>query len=222
MSEARRRVVRGVALALGLAWCAGAADLDLLRRDRSVDGGIDDVTAVPVANGGTGQTGVGTAGQGLVTNSAVDGYEFGTPVTGKLTADATCAVSASYCTIFSYTPATASTGVALTAYVLIDTDSTTVAARFRVRSADTGYTGNCHWTLLDNSSPDYDLVAIGTAPADTGDTSWGGTDPRWAEVRCSLLADASPGAIVVEWALETGTSPTQTVLSGSYFDAIVK
>lgn len=135
--------------------------------------------------------------------------------------DVTCAVSASYCTIWSVTPASASKGVHLIARIIIDTDSTTVAPQFRVRSADTGYTGICTWVLYDKASgtttaPAYVNTAIGTAPADTAQLEWGVTTPSVVEVDCGLLADASPGAIVVEWRLETGTTPTQTVLAGSY------
>ena len=140
---------------------------------------------------------------------------------GKLGANVTCSASASYCQIFSVTPA-ASSGVALYAYLIVDTDSTTVAPQFRVSSADTGYTGTCHWTCLDAAAPRTDLVAIGAAPVDTADTAWAGTDPRVVEVRCALLSDATPGAIAIEWQLETGVSPTQSVLSGSYYEVSTK
>ena len=146
--------------------------------------------------------------------------------TGKLSAPVTCEVSASYCTIFSVTP-TASSGVALYAWILIDSDSTTVAPQFRVSSADAGYTGMCNWTAFQaaaatTTAPQYNNIAIGTAPADTADTSWGTTDPQTVEVRCSLLADASPGALVIEWQLETGTTPVQTVLDGSYYTMVTE
>lgn len=34
---------------------------------------------------------------------------------------------------------------------------------------------------------------------------------------CAGLTDAGPGTLVIEWALETGTSPTQTIRAGSYY-----
>lgn len=137
-----------------------------------------------------------------------------------LSTPATCAVSASYCNIFAYTPG-ASRGVRLTARIIVDSDSTTVAPQFRVSSADTGYTGICHWVLWDKATgtttaPAYVNTAIGTAPADTASTAWPSTANTIVEVECGLQADASPGVINVEWQLETGTSPLQVVRDGSY------
>ncbi|MGH9811519.1 MAG: hypothetical protein ACRD4T_00135 [Candidatus Acidiferrales bacterium] len=136
--------------------------------------------------------------------------------TVTLASPVTCAVSASYCTIFSYTPG-ASKNIALRAFILVDSDSTTVAPQFRVSSADTGYVGNCLWTA---NAGAFDLIAIGTGPADTADTSWTTAAPQPVRVECALTSDASPGAILIEWQLETGTSPTQTVLAGSYYTAV--
>lgn len=146
--------------------------------------------------------------------------------TGKLSAPVTCAVSDSYCTIFSVTPSVGSTGLTLYAFMIIDPDSTSVAPQFRVSSADAGYTGRCTWTLYafgdGTTAPAIDNVAIGTNPADTADTGWGTTTPHPIEVRCGLLADADPGAILIEWQLETSTTPTQTVLDGSYYTLVTE
>lgn len=134
-----------------------------------------------------------------------------------------CAVSASYCTIWSYTPP-ASKSIYLTAYIIVDSGSTTVAPQFRVSSADAGYTGRCSWELFfdavpTTTAPIWFHAAIGAAPQDTGGTSWGSVDPQPVELHCVLFSDASPGAILIEWQLETGTTPTQSVLLGSYYTA---
>lgn len=141
-----------------------------------------------------------------------------------LTGQVNCAVSASYCTIFSYTPSASKT-IYLTANLIIDSGSTTVAPQFRVSSADSGYTGRCSWELFaaavaTTTAPIWVHTAIGTAPADTAGTTWGSVDPQPVELHCVLIADASPGAILIEWQLETGTSPTQSILVGSYYTAI--
>lgn len=172
------------------------------------------------ANGGN--CNAGSYPLGVDASGAVEGCTVaagGGLVTNVLANNVNCAVSASYCTIWSHTPATASKGVFLVAHIIIDSNSATVAPQFRVSSADTGYTGTCYWQLPlaagSTTVPTADNVAIGTGPADTADTAW--TDaPRAVNVNCALLADASPGAILIEWQLETGTTPTQNVLAGSY------
>lgn len=190
----------------------------------SVALGSDVSGTLPLAN----ITDSGTASQCLLSGGAggdpawgACGSSSGTFPTGKLAADVTCAVSASYCTIWSITPA-ASQSVAIRAHILIVTGSTTVAPQFRVSSADTGYVGICTWTLYDKATatttaPAYVNTAIAAAPADTASTAWPVTTITQVEVNCALQADASPGAILIEWQLETGTSPTQTVKAGSYY-----
>lgn len=160
------------------------------------------------------------AGSGITAGSAgcrvVDGSTI-------LSADVTCALSASYCTIFTIPAAliTASRALEIDGRLLVDADSTTVAPQFRVSSADTGYSGHCQWTANESTvatdPPSTDIVAIGTAPADTGGTTWFSTAAQIVRVQCALVADASPGDIVIEFQLETGTTPTQTVLRGSSY-----
>lgn len=138
----------------------------------------------------------------------------------SLTLPVDCAVSASYCTIFSITPGTISSGVAIYAQIVIDSNSATVAPQFRVSTADAGYAGACTWVTYaaaddTTTAPTYDNEPIQSS-TDTADTAWV-DGQRIAEVRCSLLADADPGAILIEWQLETGTSPTQRVEAGSYY-----
>jgi hypothetical protein len=162
----------------------------------------------------------GAAHQALTMNNGATAPRWG-PTIGVLESDVTCAVSASYCTIWSITPG-ASRGVMINAQIVIDADSTAVAPQFRVSSADSGYTGFCSWELFTNSTgttgaPGYFHVSIGTAPADTAGTTWPDTDPRLVRVACALVSDASPGAILIELQLETGTSPTQTVKAGSWY-----
>lgn len=158
-----------------------------------------------------------SCGLGSTTTCRVDAG-----VTAKLSAAIPCAVSASYCTIFTIPVTSTTAGVYLEASILIDTDSTSVAPQFRVRSADTGYTGICNWEIFDKAAatttgPLYVNTAIAANPADTAGTTWGTTAPQWVNVTCALQADASPGDIIIEWQLETGTTPTQNVLAGSHY-----
>jgi hypothetical protein len=163
----------------------------------------------------------GTAWKGYRMNSAGTLPEWGGLYQQTLAADITCAVSASYCTIWSITPPVVSAGVTIKALLHVVSASTTVAPQFRVSSADSGYTGKCTWTIYDRATtattaPLYLTTSIGTAPPDTAATAWiEASAPTPVEVICTLLADASPGAILIEWQLETGTSPTQTVRKGS-------
>jgi hypothetical protein len=149
-----------------------------------------------------------------------DGVDAGAPTV--LGANVDCAVNASYCTIFTIAGAgiSASRGLGIDGLLLVDTNSTTVAGQFRVRSADTGYTGVCHWQLLESTTATTiqasDWIAIGSNPGDTAGTTWASVDPTPAYFSCALLSDASPGDIIVEWQLETGTA-TQTVLRGSNY-----
>ncbi len=140
--------------------------------------------------------------------------------TNILTEQIECTDSVGYCAIFSHTPRIASSGVPLYAFILIDPNSTSVAPQFRVSTTDAGYSGICTWTLYPwgagTTAPTIDNIVVGTAPTDTADTGWGTANQHVAEVRCALLADADPGPISVEWQLETGSTPTQAVLAGSY------
>ena len=169
--------------------------------------------------GGQFATGIAASGNLTCSTPAGGGYPSAT-----LANDVTCAVSASYCTVFSYTPG-ASKKIVLTAWLVVNSASTTVAPQFRVSSADTGYTGRCTWAaysaaVATTTAPVYDNIAIGAAPADTADTAWGSTADQPVTVLCNLVSDASPGAILIEWQLETGTSPTQTIRAGSYYVAV--
>lgn len=142
-----------------------------------------------------------------------------------LGANVDCAVNASYCTIFTISGGgiSASRGLYIEGHLNVDTNSTTVAAQFRVSSADAGYTGNCQWIAPESTTattaPATDIVAIGSAPGDTAGTTWFSTAPVPVQFHCALLSDGSPGDIVVEFQLETGTS-TQTVLRGSYYTLV--
>lgn len=155
-----------------------------------------------------------------------DGSDAGGGGPTILGGNVTCAVSASYCTIWTIASGgiSASRGLHISGKLIIDTDSTTVAPQFRIRSADTGYTGNCYWRTPESTTLTtifaVDNVPIAAAPADTAGTAFSTATPTPVWFDCALLSDASPGDIIVEWQLETGTSPTQTILRGSYYTLI--
>ena len=76
-------------------------------------------------------------------------------------------------------------------------------AGFDVRSFDSNGTGNCKSAKETAENARFLITMV----------------PDGKAVRKAVLAalpGLTPGAIVIEWQLETGTTPTQTVLAGSY------
>lgn len=112
--------------------------------------GVTGATGVTGQTGYTGATGVtGTTGQTGVTGSTGN---TGPALTGRLTGDVTCSTSAAYCTIFTTATVAASSGLLLDGWLIVNSASTTVAPRFRVRSNDAGDVGMCSWVLYDQTT----------------------------------------------------------------------
>lgn len=101
-----------------------------------------------------------------------------------------------------------------------------MGVQFRVSSADTGNVGNCFFaahgiagTAASATAEEYDVIAIGSAPADNATAAAGFTALNVVEIFCQFTSDGTPGAVLLEAQLETGTSSIN-VLAGSYYTLV--
>lgn len=142
----------------------------------------------------------------------------------RLAADQAIDDNASYDTIFSYTPP-ASKNINIYYSVSVIPSATTVGVQLRVSSADTGYVGNCVFTTYGISGTaasataiESDIIAIAAAPADTAAAAaCAAAAPCLIDVTCTLTSDASPGAILLEGQLETGTTNAPAKAGATYY-----
>lgn len=142
--------------------------------------------------------------------------------TGKLTAPVAVAVNASYATVFTVTPGTSTTNL-LRFSIYHTASATTVGVQFRVSSADAGNVGSCHFsaygvsgTASSATAVEQDTIAIGSAPADTGAAAAFSTTLNRVDVDCQFASDGTPGNVLLEAQLETGTTSIN-VLAGSHY-----
>lgn len=145
--------------------------------------------------------------------------------TGKLTSPVAVAVSASYVTVFSVTPGTSKENL-LSFHMLHTASATTVGVQFRVLSADSGNVGNCFFqtkgvagTAASATAEEYDTIAIGSNPSDTAAAAASATALNLVDINCQFVSDGSPGAVVLEAQLETGTTSIN-ILAGSYYNLV--
>lgn len=145
--------------------------------------------------------------------------------TGKLSAPVAVAVNASYVQVFSVTPG-ASLSHLLSFRILHTASATTVGVQFRVSSADTGNVGNCIFqakgiagTAASATAEEYDTIAIAAAPADNAAAAASSTALNIVEIDCQFVSDGSPGALLLEAQLETGTTSIN-ILPGSYYTLV--
>ena len=139
------------------------------------------------------------------------------PIT-TLSADVTCTQTASYCTVFTV-PLTASSANVIDFNLAADTNTAGVALQFRGRTDDAQATGAC--TIIAQSTATaqtIDTIAVGTAPADDGNTAWisGANIAQSEKIFCVVEADASsPQNLILELQMET--TGTGTVQKGSNY-----
>jgi hypothetical protein len=145
--------------------------------------------------------------------------------TGKLTSPVAVAVNASYVTVFTVTPGTSKQNQ-LEFRIMHAASATTVGVQFRVSSADAGNVGNCFFathgvagTAASATAEEYDVIAIGAAPADTGAAAAGFTALNVVDILCNFASDGTPGNVLLEAQLETGTVSIN-VLAGSYYNLV--
>lgn len=176
---------------------------------------------VPVAAGGTGLTAVGVAYQTLRTNSAANAVEWGSREV-VLASPVAVAVSASYVTVFTITPIASKTN-SLRAQVFHAASATTVGMQYRVRSADAGNVGSCAFTHIGinatvASSVDvfHAVIAIASAPVDSASLASFSTAFNETDINCAWTSDGTPGDVILEAQLETGTTSTNILAGSSY------
>lgn len=147
----------------------------------------------------------------------------------RLANDVAVAVNASYVTVFTVTGASIGNNknVSLDFRAVYIATANTVGMQFRVRSADTGYVGNCAFitwgvsgTAASATAIETDIIAIGTAPADTAAAAACAAAPCIVDVECSLTSDASAGDVLLEAQLETGTSSAPIKAGSSFYRLI--
>lgn len=167
---------------------------------------------------------IGPAYSLLRMNSADTAPEWGHRVV-PLTGNVGVAASASYTTVFSTTPVASKTNL-IEYHILHTASATTVGVQFRVSSADAGNVGNCWFsahgiaaTAASAVAEEYDVIAIGAAPADNGAAAAGFTAMNLVDIYCQFTSDGTPGAVLLEAQLETGTTSIN-VLAGSYYTYI--
>jgi hypothetical protein len=167
---------------------------------------------------------LGIAGEGLKVNAA------GTQITWKaswpsiiLASPVAVAVNASYVAIFTTAPGTSATNM-FQYHILHKASATTVGVQFRVRSADSGNVGSCVFqakgiagTASSATAEEYDIIAIGSNPADTGAAAAYDTALNAVEIDCHFTSDGTPGDVILEAQLETGTTSID-ILAGSYLN----
>ncbi len=169
----------------------------------------------------------GTAGQVLTMNAGATAPEWATAgsgswPTGKLTSPVAVAVNASYVTVFTITPQASKSNL-LHMEVFHSASATTVGVQFRVSSADAGNVGNCLFqtkgiagTAASATAEEYDNIAIGAAPADTAAAAASNTTLNLVVIDCAFTSDGSPGGVLLEAQLETGTTSIN-ILAPSYY-----
>lgn len=174
-----------------------------------------------VAQGGTGLTAVGTAYSSLRTNGAANAMEWG-PRHVVLASPVAVAVSASYVTVFTITPVASKTN-SLRIQAFHAASATTIGVQWRVRSADTGNVGTCAFTHLGinatvSSSIDifHAQIAIGAAPSDSASLASFSTAFNEVDINCAWTSDGTPGDVIVEAQLETGTTSVNVLAGSSY------
>lgn len=145
--------------------------------------------------------------------------------TGKLTAPVAVAVNATYVTVFTVTPGTSKSNL-LHVEAFHTASATTVGVQFRVRSADAGNVGTCLFqtkgiagTAASATAEEYDSIAIGAAPADTAAAAASATALNLVVIDCQFDSDGTPGDVIVEAQLETGTTSIN-ILAPSYYNLI--
>jgi hypothetical protein len=146
----------------------------------------------------------------------------GGPTVAVLASNVAVAVNATYVQVFSVTP-TASKTNSLSFTVFHTASATTVGVQFRVSSADAGNVGTCFFaahgiagTAASAVAEEYDVIAIGAAPVDNASAAAGFTALNKVDVDCQFVSDATPGAVLLEAQLETGTASIN-VLAGSRY-----
>ena len=175
------------------------------------------------ASGNPATVATGNSGQVLTSNGAGTAPTFqavtvsGLPVT--LGSPVTCSsVSPNYCTVFTV-PLTSSSGNHITAYLDADSNTSGVAVQVRVRTPDTGATGWCrHETPLTATTQEYDNFVVGTAPTDTGTTTWlpAVNVQQTLIVNCAIETDSTASqTAIIEIQMET--TGTGTIMQGSYY-----
>jgi hypothetical protein len=121
-----------------------------------------------------------------------------------------------YTTLFTI-PLTASKTNVIEAYLAQFSSATTVGIRNRARIDTAGQTGYCKFTNIATSTTTaLDIIAVGTAPADTADTAaFAATNPFMNNIECTVSATGTPGNLVIEFTSET--TGTVTTKAGSYY-----
>lgn len=139
-----------------------------------------------------------------------------------LAADVPCAVSASYCAIFSVTPQASKFHRLNFRLIMTNSGATTVGLQFRVRSADA--VGSCWFvhpgiagTAASATGHEVDVIAISANPGDNAAAASFAQNTAWPmDVNCAFLTDAAPDVVVLEFQLETGTASASARAGSSY------
>lgn len=182
-----------------------------------------DVTGtLSIGKGGTGLTAVGPAYSDLRTNAAANAAEWGQQ-TVVLASPVAVAVNATYVTIFTVQPILSKTNN-IAFRIFHAASAATVGMQFRVSSADAGNVGTCSFLHMGitaagaASAVDHWLVvtAIGAAPADTAALGTFNTTFNPVYIDCAFTSDGTPGTVLLEAQLETGTTSTNILAGSSY------
>jgi hypothetical protein len=173
-----------------------------------------------------------TGGNHLNYTAASNSFSCGTTgdgggwPTGKLTSPVAVAVNASYVTVFTITPGVSKSNV-LDFTILHTASSLLVGVQFRVRSADAGNVGSCTFThfginaTVQSSVGTFTVgaIAIAAAPVDTAALAASSLAINRVDVKCAFASDGTPGDVILEAQLETGTTSIN-ILTGSYYNLI--
>jgi hypothetical protein len=201
--------------ASGVATCEAIQAGDVPTLNQNTTG----TAAALTANGANCATGAAAAG--VDASGAAEGC-FTPPGYSVLGSDVAVAVNATYVTVFTITPA-ASKKNNLRVQVFHQASATTVGMQFRVRSADAGNVGVCAFTHFginatasSNVGTFMAVTAIGAAPVDTASLASFATNFNEVNIDCAWTSDGTPGDVIVEAQLETGTTSTNILAGSSY------
>ena len=130
--------------------------------------------------------------------------------------DVTCAVTATYCTVWTI-PLTASSGNRLSVNMIGDSNTAGSAIQMRVQFDNSGNTGYCTYRTFTTATAEALDVLSATATTDTGETVWlaGANIPMPLNIDCGFETDATPGNALVQIQMEVAS--TGTIQKGSNY-----
>ena len=130
--------------------------------------------------------------------------------------DVTCAVTATYCTVWTI-PLTASSGNRLVINMIGDSNTAGSAIQMRVQFDNSGNTGYCLYRTYTTATAEVLDTLLATATTDTGETVWlaGANIPMPLNINCGFETDSSPGNALVQIQMEVAS--TGTIQKGSNY-----